>query len=105
MTTIIKYNDTDITEQFRSGRWSHPVTGVKYPYNFPPEEIEGVTVEVLPDPAPVLPTPEEIETQKERQRLDDYRNESDPLFFKWQRGEIEQQVWLDKVDEIKARYV
>jgi len=37
-------------------------------------------------------------------RAEAYRNESDPLFFKWQRGEIEQQVWLDKVAEIKARY-
>lgn len=37
-------------------------------------------------------------------RAEAYRNESDPLFFKAQRGEIEQQVWLDKVAEIKARY-
>ena len=37
-------------------------------------------------------------------RADAYRNESDPLFFKAQRGEIEQQEWLDKVAEIKARY-
>ncbi len=37
-------------------------------------------------------------------RAEAYRNESDPLFFKWQRGEIEQQVWLDKVAEIKTRY-
>lgn len=37
-------------------------------------------------------------------RADAYRNESDPLFFKAQRGEIEQQVWLDKVAEIKSRY-
>jgi hypothetical protein len=37
-------------------------------------------------------------------RAEAYRVESDPLFFKWQRGEIEQQVWLDKVAEIKARY-
>lgn len=37
-------------------------------------------------------------------RADAYREESDPLFFKYQRGEIEKQVWLDKVAEIKARY-
>ena len=37
-------------------------------------------------------------------RAEAYRNESDPLFFKAQRGEIEQQVWLDKVSEIKLRY-
>ena len=31
-----------------------------------------------------------------------YRVEADPLFFKAQRGEIEESVWLDKVAEIKA---
>jgi hypothetical protein len=33
-----------------------------------------------------------------------YIAEADPLFFKAQRGEIEQQVWLDKIAEIKARF-
>ena len=33
-----------------------------------------------------------------------YIAEADPLFFKAQRGEVEQQMWLDKVAEIKARY-
>lgn len=33
-----------------------------------------------------------------------YKDESDPVFFKWQRGEATQQEWLDKVAEIKARY-
>ena len=33
-----------------------------------------------------------------------YAQESDPLFFKWQRGESTQQEWLDKINEIKARF-
>ena len=33
-----------------------------------------------------------------------YRAESDPLFFKSQRGEARQDDWLAKVDEIRARY-
>lgn len=33
-----------------------------------------------------------------------YREESDPLFFKAQRGEGDQQVWLNKIAEIKTRY-
>ena len=37
-------------------------------------------------------------------RAEAYRNESDPLFFKAQRGEATMQEWLDKVAEIKARY-
>jgi hypothetical protein len=37
-------------------------------------------------------------------RRDAYQLESDPLFFEYQRGDIEKQVWLDKVQEIKDRY-
>ena len=33
-----------------------------------------------------------------------YEAESDPLFFKWQRGEGTEQEWLDKIAEIQARY-
>jgi hypothetical protein len=33
-----------------------------------------------------------------------YRNEADPLYFGWQRGENTEQAWLDKVAEIRARY-
>lgn len=33
-----------------------------------------------------------------------YQAESDPLFFKYQRGEATEQDWLDKVAEIKARF-
>jgi hypothetical protein len=36
-------------------------------------------------------------------RHQDYMNESDPLFFKYQRGEIEKSVWEAKVAEIKSR--
>lgn len=40
----------------------------------------------------------------EAQRAEAYRNESDPIFFMWQRQEATEQQWLDKVAEIKARY-
>jgi len=33
-----------------------------------------------------------------------YKTESDPLFFRWQRGEATEQDYLDKVDEIRARF-
>jgi len=33
-----------------------------------------------------------------------YKTESDPLFFKWKRGEITEQEYLSKVEEIRARY-
>lgn len=49
----------------------------------PQAEIDAITVEL---------------------RAEAYRNESDPLFFKAQRGEVTHEQWLDKVNEIKARY-
>lgn len=46
----------------------------------------------------------ESSTQIDGLRREAYGMESDPLFFKWQRGETTQQAWLDKVAEIKARH-
>lgn len=43
----------------------------------------------------------EIITEQRRQS---YMIESDGLFFAFQRGEIDRQVWIDKVNEIKERY-
>jgi len=40
----------------------------------------------------------------EQDRADAYKSESDPLFFKWQRGEITEQVYRAKVEEIRQRY-
>jgi hypothetical protein len=31
-----------------------------------------------------------------------YEKEADPLFFKWQRGEVSREVWVNKVYEIKS---
>jgi hypothetical protein len=42
--------------------------------------------------------------QAEASRKAAYTAEADPLFFKAQRGEVEQQVWLDKIAEIKQRF-
>lgn len=42
--------------------------------------------------------------EQSNKRLLAYTAESDPIFFKWQRQEATQQEWLDKVNEIKARY-
>ena len=40
----------------------------------------------------------------ESMRKDAYISISDPLFFKWQRGEATQQEWLDAVEKIKLDY-
>lgn len=53
-----------------------------------------------PQPGPLPPqwtTPAEF-------RAAAYVAESDPLFFKWQRGEATEAQWLAKIEEIKLRY-
>ena len=42
--------------------------------------------------------------EAETNRKAAYAAESDPLFFKYQRGESTEQEWLDAVQAIKARY-
>lgn len=39
-----------------------------------------------------------------RNRLAAFRDEADPLFFGWQRGENSEQEWLDKCAEIRQRF-
>ena len=46
-------------------------------------------------------TAEEIEKGYEAVRSFLYREITDPLFFKVQRGEIEEQVWLNEIQKIK----
>lgn len=52
---------------------------------------------------------QDLEIEFEIERLSDlrkraYQEESDPLFFEYQRGDIEKSEWIAKVEEIKARF-
>ena len=42
--------------------------------------------------------------QSKQNRAVAYRNESDPLFFKYQAGEVTKEEWLAKRGEIRVRY-
>ena len=49
----------------------------------------------------------QYETQMEavrNQRLSAYREESDPIFFDYQRGEATEEEWLEAIQSIKDRY-
>ena len=52
-----------------------------------------------PEPADPLPQPDYAALRSQA-----YRDESDPLYFKAQRGEATMADWLAKVAEIKNRY-
>lgn len=73
-----------------------------------PQQVDGEWVQVW---GVSEATPEQIAERKAEKnneatqnRMLSYRNEADPLFFKWQRGEATEQEWLDKVSEIKLRF-
>ena len=74
-------------------------------------EAFGLSKKSLPDIKPEKPdyNPDErardaaiAEATEARSRA--YQAESDPLFFKAQRGEVTEQAWLDAVSAIKKRY-
>lgn len=104
----------DNVEIIKTLNWSPSTYGKITSTSFPKEvtqdyiwENEGYWLGWIADPEPIALTKEEILAQealaKEEIRAEAYRNESDPLFFKWQRSEVEKQAWLDKVAEIKGR--
>lgn len=45
-----------------------------------------------------------MKAEADMKKINAYRDEADPLFFKWQRGEATEQEWRNKVAEIKARF-
>ncbi len=76
--------------------------------------INGIVNWIVPSVAPItedeivseynrLVANEPIRIAKEN-RSTAYKSESDPLFFKSQRGEATEAEWLAKVEEIKQRF-
>ena len=53
---------------------------------------------------PPSPGAEDVVTSINARREEAYRSESDPAFFKYQRGEATKEEWLASVDAIRARY-
>ena len=112
MSYILKQNNVQLAI---SGGWNPnlfaKLTGTSYPAQVTQDyvwENEGYWLGWEDDPLLIPLSDAEIALQKdaenEQLRLEAYRNESDPLFFKYQRGEVEKQVWVDKVAEIKEKY-
>jgi hypothetical protein len=57
----------------------------------------------------ILDAWEEVQANVHNQKMEKlrqkaYRDESDPLFFKYQREDATREEWLDKIQEIKDRY-
>lgn len=53
---------------------------------------------------PPKPSLRDILASIDAQRQAAYQKEADPLFFMYQRGEINKESWLAKIDQIKERF-
>jgi hypothetical protein len=69
------------------------------------EDKQVFTIEVVPKTEEDLLAEEAQQVaMRKTARAEAYRQESDPLFFKAQRGEATMDEWLAKVQEIKDRF-
>lgn len=79
---------------------------IQYNHNFPEYDME-TGEEIKSDIAEGWSRPITLEEKNEAVRKIRglyLQSEADPLFFKYQRGEITEQEWLDKVQEIRDRF-
>ena len=76
-------------------------TGETVVAHLTPEEISQVQLQA--EQAAQLEAQWKIDNAAQLRQVA-YQNESDPVFFKAQRGEATMQEWQDKVAEIKARF-
>jgi len=56
------------------------------------------------DAAAVIVAQEQALASAQRSRASAYTAEADPLFFKYQAGEVTKKEWLAKREEIRQRY-
>lgn len=91
-----------------SETYSADIDGTVWSGITPPTRFYADVMEAIAAGAPVgtppQPTPESILAGIKAQRAAAYIAEADPLFFKYQRAEADQQEWIDKVEEIRLRY-
>lgn len=71
------------------------LTGEEIIRDFTPEEVEEIQKSLSSFPT--------LEEQKINRKTD-YIMEADPLFFKYQAGEVTKEEWLAKREEIRQRY-
>ena len=83
--------------------------GYEEPISIEPDGVVWLGTDpdrVYPDMAPIDAEYEKLLAEQpkkdvEHARLIAYENESDPIFFKWQRGDATEREWLNAVQAVK----
>lgn len=67
--------------------------------------FDGSTVTRVFDLIPLVVEPETVDPDFQKARRQEaFQHEADPLYFQWQAGEGTEAAWLQKREEIRARY-
>ena len=85
----------------------HKISGQLFAFSMDGSQDDFITDDLRPaseEEVQSIQNPPLSSQQIESLRLAAYRDESDPLFFKWMAGEIERSEWELKRAEIKARF-
>jgi hypothetical protein len=56
------------------------------------------------DAAAIIVAQEQALNYAQKSRASAYQQEADPLFFKYQRGEVTKEEWESKIEEIRQRF-
>ena len=94
------YNEV-LTANYPGVQWS--LSGNDYDTLVMHDDTPKPTKKALDDAWPAVQQAQ-AQAAVDAQRHAAYTAESDPLYFKWQRGEGTEQEWLDKIAEIQTRF-
>jgi hypothetical protein len=74
----------------------------------PANQVPGGVISTVPDdylsPQQQVAATAAFNAQQKKNRFNTYTVDSDPIFFKSQRGEATKQEWLDAIAAIDAKY-
>ena len=91
----IYYNELEITQPFKAGRWQNPETGIKYPANWNPLTIEGVTV--IDEPEPIVEHQPVIKSWTPLEFIEQFTDEEQLTVKTLAMSNAQIGLWYDKL--------
>lgn len=91
----IYYKETEITQLFTRGKWQHPETGIKYPANWNPLTIEGVTV--IDEPEPLIESIQMVKSWTPLQFIEQFTDDEQLSVKTLSMSNAQIGLWYDKL--------